>query len=155
MVKIGSPAPDFTLPATTQQTIQLNQLRGSYVVLYFYPKDLTPGCTLEANDFRIHYDEFQQNHVEILGISRDSVTSHEKFVEKCQLPFALLSDEDGSVCNLYDVMKEKNMFGKKVMGIERSTFLIDPDGVIVKAYRKVKAKGHVEEILSFLKEYIK
>ncbi len=147
MIRTGQPAPDFTLPATGGQEITLSGLRGRNVVLYFYPRDNTPGCTREGQAFRDHHAEFERLDTVILGISRDSVRTHENFRAKHQFPFQLLSDSDETVCNLYGVIKEKNMYGRKVMGIERSTFLIDREGVLRREWRKVKVAGHVEEVL--------
>lgn len=152
MLEIGDPAIDFTLPASNGQMITLSEQQGKIVVLYFYPKDLTPGCTTEACDFRDYSPEFAKFNAVIFGISRDPISSHQKFVEKHQLPFLLLSDEEGNVCQQYGVIKEKNMFGRKVLGIERSTFIIDPSGKIANIYRKVRVKNHVKEVLSFVKE---
>ncbi len=150
-VSLGEKVPDFSLHATGDQTINLKKLKGKKVVLYFYPKDSTPGCTSEGQDFRDHYPEFQQLNTEILGVSRDSIKSHENFKSKQGFPFELLSDEDESLCQMFDVIKEKNMYGKKVMGIERSTFLIDAKGVLRHEWRKVKVNGHVEEVLEAVK----
>ncbi len=147
MPKVGNKAPDFTLPATGDQKIKLSALRGSPVVLYFYPKDSTPGCTQEGQDFRDRHAEFARHGAVILGISRDSLRSHENFKAKQGFPFDLLSDSDEKACQRYDVIKEKNMYGRKVLGIERSTFLIDADGKLVHEWRKVKVKGHVDEVL--------
>ena len=147
-IEIGHQAPEFTLPATGGQTINLSDFRGKNVVIYFYPKDSTPGCTTESQDFRDGYDAFTQEHTVILGISRDSIKSHERFKEKQALPFELLSDEEETVCNLFEVLKMKNMYGKQFMGIERSTFLIDASGTFREIWRKVKVKGHVEVVLS-------
>ncbi len=147
MNQTGKPAPDFTLPATGGQEITLSELKGSNVVLYFYPRDNTPGCTKEGQAFRDHHAEFEKLDTVILGISRDSLKTHENFKAKHQFPFELLSDSKETVCRLYDVIKEKNMYGKKVMGIERSTFLIDRKGILRREWRKVKVAGHVEEVL--------
>lgn len=147
MIKTGQPAPDFTLPATGGQEITLSGLKGSNVVLYFYPRDNTPGCTKEGQAFRDHHAEFEKLDTVILGTSRDSLKTHENFKAKHQFPFELLSDSEETVCRLYDVIKEKNMYGKKVMGIERSTFLIDREGILRREWRKVKVAGHVEEVL--------
>jgi peroxiredoxin Q/BCP len=152
LLKEGDFAPDFTLQANTGEEVSLSDFRGKTVVLYFYPKDNTPGCTAEACDFRDRHEEFADLDVVILGVSRDPVASHQKFAVKHGLPFLLLSDVDEEVCRKYDVLKEKTMFGKKVMGIERSTFIIDREGRIVKVYRKVKVPGHVEEALQFIRE---
>lgn len=151
MVKIGEKAIDFTLPASNGEKVTLSDFRGKMVVLYFYPKDMTPGCTTEACDFRDYSPEFTKLNTVILGISRDPIASHKKFIEKHQLPFLLLSDEEGEVCRKYDVIKEKNMFGRKRLGIERSTFVINQSGKVVKIYRKVRVKNHVEEVLTFIK----
>jgi peroxiredoxin Q/BCP len=150
--KIGNKAPDFTLAATGDQQIKLSGLRGAPVVLYCYPKDATPGCTQEGLDFTAAIAEFNQLKVTILGLSRDSVASHEKFKLKQAFAFDLLSDSEEKACHLYDVIKEKNMYGKKVMGIERSTFLIDADGALVQEWRKVKVKDHVQEVLEAVKQ---
>ncbi len=149
----GQPVPDFTLEATGGKRISLSDFRGKkHVVLYFYPKDHTPGCTTEGRDFNAHYDEFQALDTEILGVSRDSVRTHENFKAKQGFRFDLLSDPDEVACRLFDVIKEKNMYGRKVMGIERSTFLIDKNGILVREWRKVKVKGHVEEVLAAVRE---
>lgn len=152
MIKEGDQAIDFTLEATNGETVTLSDFKGKNVVLFFYPKDQTPGCTREACDFRDAYQEFSDLNTVILGISKDSIASHQKFVEKQNLPFLLLSDPEGEVCEKYGVIKDKNMFGRKYKGIERSTFVIDKDGKIAKAYRKVKVADHVQEVLQFVKE---
>ena len=151
-ISIGKKVPDFNLPATGDQAIALSDYRGKNVVVYFYPKDSTPGCTTEGQDFRDKIHTFRRRNTVILGISRDSVKSHENFRTKQQFPFDLLSDADEKACRLFDVIKEKNMYGRKVMGIERSTFLIDDKGVLRREWRKVKVKGHVEEVLEAIKE---
>ncbi len=148
---INHPVPDFVLPATGDQHIKLSDCRGKNVVLYFYPKDCTPGCTLESQDFRDHHKTFLKFDTLILGISRDTLKLHEKFKTEQQLPFALLSDNEETLCNLFDVIKDKNMYGKKVRGIERSTFLIDKKGVLRHEWRKVKVEGHVTEVLEKVK----
>jgi len=140
-------APNFTAPATGDKEIELKSLRGSNVVLYFYPKDSTPGCTTEGLDFKANHLKFRRRNTVVLGISRDSVASHEKFKSKQKFPFDLLSDTDETLCTLFDVIKEKNMYGRKVMGIERSTFLIDDKGKLRCEWRKVKVKGHVDAVL--------
>tara|TARA_B100000886_G_scaffold243347_1_gene170920 strand:+ start:28 stop:489 length:462 start_codon:yes stop_codon:yes gene_type:complete len=145
-------APSFLGLITESESLSLKDFSGKYLVLYFYPRDMTSGCTLESQDFRDHYKSFQKNNCEILGVSRDTIKSHIKFCEKESLPFKLISDPDEKLCKAYDVMKEKSMYGKKFMGIERSTFLINPNGEIIKEWRKVKVTGHVEEVLSELKE---
>lgn len=143
---------DFTSEATGGKQIRLKDLRGKNVVLYFYPKDSTPGCTLEGQDFRDLYARFKRQKAVILGVSRDSMKSHENFKAKQEFPFDLLSDPDEKLCHQFDVIKEKNMYGRKVMGIERSTFLIDSDGKLRREWRKVKVKGHAGEVLDAVKE---
>ncbi len=150
-ITIGKKIPSFKLSATSGKTISLGDLKGKNLVLYFYPKDSTPGCTTEGQEFRDHYDEFQQHNTEILGVSRDSLKSHENFKAKQSFPFELLSDSEETLCQLFDVIKEKNMYGKKVMGIERSTFLIDGKGILRAEWRKVKVAGHANEVLNALK----
>lgn len=142
----GMKAPDFTLMGSDGKEHRLSDYLGKKVVLYFYPKDNTPGCSTQAQAFRDHFEHFTNENTVILGISRDSLTSHEKFIAKYELPFVLLSDQDEVVCKLYDVLKEKNMFGRIVFGIERSTFVIDETGVLTKIYRKVKVAGHVDNV---------
>jgi len=146
-VATGKKVPAFTLPATGEQEISLADCKGSNLVLYFYPKDSTPGCTTEGQDFRDKISTFKRRNTVILGVSRDSLKSHENFKTKQEFPFDLLSDADEKLCNMFDVIKEKNMYGRKVMGIERSTFLIDDKGVLRKEWRKVKVAGHIEEVL--------
>lgn len=142
--------PDFTLPATSGQSFNLAAQAGKIVVLYFYPKDSTPGCTTEAQQFRDLYTQFVAVDAEILGISRDSIKSHENFKAKQALPFELGSDADENVCNLFSVIKMKNMYGKQVRGIERSSFVIDRNGVLRREWRKVKVPGHAQEVLDFV-----
>lgn len=149
---IGKSVPQFSLPATGEQTISLKSLKGKQVVLYFYPKDNTPGCTREGQDFRDNMAKFKRQNTVILGVSRDSLRAHENFKAKQKFPFDLLSDEDEKLCNIFDVIKMKNMYGKKVRGIERSTFLIDKNGKLQQEWRKVKVDGHVEEVLSAVKQ---
>ena len=151
-VKIGEKAPDFQLPANNGEQVSLSGFKGKHVVLYFYPKDMTPGCTTEACDFRDANEQFEELDAVIVGISPDPVTRHEKFIEKHGLPFLLLADEKQEAAELYGVWKLKKNFGKEYMGIERSTFLIDKEGMIVKEWRKVKVKGHVEEALETLRD---
>jgi peroxiredoxin Q/BCP len=152
-IQESQPAPDFTLPAIGSDTIvkedkvQLSSLRGNTVVLYFYPKDDTPGCTTEACSFRDANHIMQQRGVVVLGISKDNVASHKKFADKFSLPFPLLSDTDTQVAQQYGVWKEKSMYGKKYMGINRETFLIDKDGIVRKVWSKVKPEGHAQEVL--------
>ena len=143
--------PDFTLPATGGRHFNLAAQAGKIVVIYFYPKDSTPGCTTEAQQFRDLHDRFVAVDAVILGISRDSVKSHENFKDKQGLPFELASDADETVCKLFAVMKMKNMYGKQVRGIERSTFVIDRDGVLRREWRGVRVPGHAEEVLAFIK----
>jgi peroxiredoxin Q/BCP len=150
---IGKPAPDFTLPSTTGENISLRQYKGKKtVVLYFYPKDETPGCTREACDFRDHSAEFEKLNVVVLGISNDNMESHQHFREKHKLPFPLLVDEDASVSKMFGVYKQKNLYGKKYMGIERTTFVIDRTGRIAQIYPKVKVDGHIKDVLEFVGE---
>jgi len=139
--------PNFKLPATGGEDVNLKSLRGKNVVIYFYPKDNTPGCTNESIDFKAGYLKFKRRKTVVLGISRDSISSHEKFKARHDFPFDLLSDSEEKVCKLFDVIKEKNMYGRKVMGIERSTFLIDKTGKLQREWRKVKVKGHVADVL--------
>jgi peroxiredoxin Q/BCP len=148
---IGDTVPDFELPATGGGTVSLNDLRGSNVVLYFYPKASTPGCTQEGRDFRDLHGEFRKANTVILGASRDGLKAQENFKAKHGFPFDLLSDKDETLCNLFGVIKEKNMYGRKVMGIERSTFLIDADGRLRREWRGVKVKGHARETLEAVK----
>jgi thioredoxin-dependent peroxiredoxin len=150
-VKEGARAPAFALPDESGKEISLKDYKGKTVVLYFYPKDMTPGCTQEACDFRDSFARLKKLDAVVLGVSKDSSSRHEKFKEKEKLPFSLLSDEDGKVCGLYDVWKEKSLYGRKYMGIERSTFVIGPDQKIRKIFSKVKVKGHVDEILAYCK----
>lgn len=150
-VSIGKLVSDFELSATGNQVLKLSRLKGQNVVLYFYPKDNTPGCSLEAQDFRDYLAKFSKLNTMILGVSRDSLESHESFRHKYAFKFDLLADEQEKVCNLFDVLKEKHMYGRKVRGIERSTFLIDDKGVLRRVWRKVKVKGHVEEVLKAVK----
>jgi peroxiredoxin Q/BCP len=146
-VAVDSPVPALALPSTAGAEFRLSAARGEKLVLYFYPKDSTPGCTTESEAFRDLHARFRRAGVQVLGISRDSLASHEKFRAKFDLPFHLLSDADEAACRLFDVIREKNMYGRKVMGIERSTFLIDAKGVLRREWRKVKVAGHAEEVL--------
>jgi peroxiredoxin Q/BCP len=143
--------PDFELPSTGNTTFRLSEARGSPLVLYFYPKDNTPGCTAEGEDFRNLHPGFQELGCTILGVSRDSLKSHEGFKAKMGFPFELLSDPDEKACKLFGVMKMKNMYGRQVRGIERSTFVIDADGVLRREWRGVKVPGHAQEVLEFVK----
>jgi thioredoxin-dependent peroxiredoxin len=147
---LGSAVPDFELPVTGGNTINLADYRGQYIVLYFYPKDSTPGCTQEGQEFRDHIGEFTTLGTVVLGVSRDSLRSHENFKCKQAFPFELISDADEALCQWFGVIQLKNMYGKQVLGIERSTFLVDPNGIVVKEWRKVKVKGHVEAVLATL-----
>jgi thioredoxin-dependent peroxiredoxin len=147
---LGKPVPDFSLPSTGG-TFQLDSQRGSTVVLYFYPKDDTPGCTTEGADFRDAYKAFRRAGCQVFGVSRDSLASHQRFKQKMKFPFELLADPDEAVCERFGVMKLKNMYGKQVRGIERSTFVIDENGVLAREWRGVKVPGHVQEVLNFVK----
>lgn len=151
-IAIGDAVPDFNLPATSSKDVVLSALKGWQIILYFYPKDSTPGCTLESQQFRDMAQEFKAEKCLILGVSRDSLKSHEKFKEKECLPFELISDEDEKLCQLFDVIKMKNMYGKQVQGIERSTFLIDQKGILRHSWRKVKVDGHAEAVLFEVKQ---
>jgi peroxiredoxin Q/BCP len=148
---IGRTAPDFTLPSTTGENITLRQFKGKQtVILYFYPKDDTPGCTKEACEFRDFAAEFEKHHAVILGVSTDSLESHQSFREKRKLSFPLLSDADATVSKQYGVYKQKNLYGKKYMGIERTTFVIDRTGRVAQIYPKVKVEGHIQDLLEFV-----
>jgi len=142
---------DFKSAATRDQQVRLKDLRGKKVVLYFYPKDATPGCTTEGQDFRDLHAKFKRSNAVVFGVSRDSLASHEKFRAKQKFPFDLLSDPDENLCRQFDVIREKSLYGRKFMGIERSTFLIDEDGKLRKEWRKVRVKGHVAEVLDAVK----
>ena len=144
---LGNVVPDFEITCTGEKTLKRSDLEGKYVVLYFYPKDHTPGCTQEGRDFRDNMAEFENLDTMILGVSRDSVRTHENFREKQCFPFDLLADTDEVLCKLFDVIKMKNMYGRQSMGIERSTFLIGPDGTLLWEWRKTKVKGHVQQVL--------
>jgi peroxiredoxin Q/BCP len=148
---VGKPAPDFKLPATGGQTLSLSDFRGKNVVLYFYPKDSTPGCTREGQAFRDLYDEFTALDTIILGVSRDGVKAHENFKAKQSFPFDLLSDKEELACKAFDVIKLKKNYGREYMGVERSTFLIDKEGIVRNEWRKVKVAGHAEEVLAAVK----
>ena len=151
MIEINSIVPNFSLIGSDKKEHSLSDYKGKKIILYFYPRDNTPGCSTEACDFRDNNSIIQDMNAIVIGVSRDSLKSHDKFIEKFNLPFLLLSDEDETLCNLFGVIKEKNMYGKKVMGIERSTFIINEEGILVKEYRKVKVKGHIDTILEDLK----
>ena len=146
-VVIDQPVDDFQIPATSEKTVSLSQLKGKQVVIYFYPKDSTPGCTTEGQGFRDHYAEFQAANTEVFGVSRDSLKSHENFKAKQGFPFELLSDKDEALCQLFDVIKLKKLYGKEYLGVDRSTFLIDKDGMLRHEWRGVKVPGHVEAVL--------
>ena len=150
-IEINKLAPDFKLMGSDGKDHSVSDYKGKNIVLYFYPKDNTAGCTTEACDFRDNIQNFNDLNAIILGVSRDSLASHDKFITKLSLPFVLLSDPDETVCKLYDVIKEKNMYGKKYMGIERSTFIIDKEGILVQDFRKVRVKGHIDKVLETLK----
>jgi thioredoxin-dependent peroxiredoxin len=147
---IGERIPDFNIQATSDQTFKLTDYKGRYLVLYFYPKDSTPGCTQEGQDFKTHFAQFNALNSVIFGISRDSLKAHANFKCKQEFPFELISDADEILCRFFDVIKTKNMYGKQVLGIERSTFLIDPEGKLIREWRGVKVKGHVEQVLQTL-----
>jgi peroxiredoxin Q/BCP len=151
VVTVGKKVPDFSVPVTGGEDWSLSDGKGEKVVIYFYPKDMTTGCTKESQDFRDLYPAFRKAKVRVLGISRDSLKSHDKFREKEKLPFELLSDADEKVCKIFDVIKEKSLYGRKYMGIDRSTFLIDAGGVLRREWRGVKVPGHVEEVLEAAK----
>lgn len=150
-IEIGQPVPPFTT-VSTQGDITLDSLKGRKTVLYFYPKDSTPGCTTQAQAFRDHHEEFLAAGARIVGVSRDSLRSHENFVAKQGLPFPLISDSDETLCQLFGVIKMKNMYGKQVRGIERSTFLISDEGVLLREWRGLRVPGHVEAVLQAVRE---
>lgn len=150
IVKVGEIVPDFEVTSTSG-SFSLKQYRNKYLVLYFYPKDNTPGCTNEGKDFRDLYHNFKTLNAEIFGISRDSLATHTKFKEKHNFPFDLLVDTEEVACKLFDVIKEKSMFGKTALGLVRSTFVINPEGKLLQEWRKVKVNGHAEEVLEFLR----
>ena len=149
---LGKKVADFSIPATGETTFRLSDHKGHPVVLYFYPKDNTPGCTVEGTDFRDLHKEFSKLEAVVAGISRDTLKSHEGFKAKMGFPFPLLSDADEKLCGLFGVIKMKNMYGKQVRGIERSTFLIGPDGKLAQEWRKVKVEGHAAEVLAAVKD---
>lgn len=152
MPEVGKKAPDFTLPDQNGNKVSLKNFKGKKVVLYFYPKDNTSGCTKEACNFRDDFPKFKKTDAVIIGVSPDSVSSHKKFADKYNLPFTLLSDEEKNVLEKYGVWKEKSMYGKKYMGVERTTFIIDEDGKIKKIFNKVKVDGHNTEVMEALKD---
>ena len=151
LATLNKKVPTFKLEATDGLIFKLSDCKGRLIVLYFYPRDNTPGCTTEGLDFTAKHNEFLNLNTEIFGISRDTIASHQKFKEKQGYSFPLLSDQNEIACNIFDVIKDKNMYGKKVRGIERSTFLIDEEGKLINEWRKVKVKGHVDEVLEFIK----
>lgn len=151
-LKVGDVAPDFTLLSDQEEKVSLKKLRGNKVLLYFYPKDNTPGCTREACDFRDHFSQLEKHGVVVLGVSKDSAKAHTKFKEKYDLPFTLLVDDNADVCKLYGVLNKKSMFGKTYLGITRSTFLIDEKGKLQAIWRKVTVTGHAEQILDELNQ---
>jgi peroxiredoxin Q/BCP len=153
-VTLNKAVPAFSSKATGDQTIKLSDYKGKNIIVYFYPKDSTPGCTLEGQQFRDAYKKFEKLNAVVLGVSRDSVKSHDNFKTKQCFPFDLLSDEDEKLCKLFDVIKMKNMYGKQVLGIERSTFLIDEKGILRQEWRKVKADGHADEVLTAVKSLV-
>ena len=148
---VGLKVPDFEIASTGDRTFKLSAALGSPLVLYFYPKDNTPGCTTEGQEFRDLHGEFARRSCAVYGVSRDSIKSHEGFRSRMSFPFELLSDPDEKVCNLFGVMKMKNMYGKQVRGVERSTFVIDPEGVVRREWRGLKVPGHAREVLEFVK----
>ena len=147
----GKKCPAFSVNSTGGIKLSNKDFVGKNLILFFYPKDNTPGCTLEGQDFRDNHKKFLKLNAEILGVSRDSIKSHENFKEKQNFPFQLLSDSDEKMCNAFDVMREKSMYGKKYIGVDRSTFLINAEGIVLREWRSVKVKGHVEEVLDTLK----
>lgn len=151
-ISLGEKTPSVSVFATGDKKISFAEQKDKNIVLYFYPRDNTPGCTLEGQNFRDHYSAFESQNTIILGVSRDTIASHEKFKNSQQFPFDLLSDKDENLCEIFDVIKEKNRYGKMVKGIERSTFLIDKTGRLYYEWRKVKVKGHVEEVLNTVKK---
>ena len=150
-IKVGSKVQNFSLEGTSNLQFNLNDFTGKNIIIYFYPKDSTPGCTNEGIDFKDLYESFKNLNTEIFGVSRDSLKSHENFKAKYNFPFELLSDPDEEVCKLFDVIKMKNMYGKQVRGIERSTFIINAQGELIHEWRGVKVNGHVVEVLDFIK----
>lgn len=149
-IKIGDSIPNLTVKTTRSEAFNLRNLKGENLVLYFYPKDNTPGCTTEGRDFRDAYTKFRKQNTEILGVSRESIRSHKNFINKHDFPFDLVADTDEILCRTFDVIKEKNMYGRKYMGIERSTFIFDDEGKLRHEIRKVKIKGHINEILGLI-----
>lgn len=150
-MNVGQKVPDFEIPSSSGGSFRLSKSRGKKVVLYFYPRDNTPGCTLEGQEFNKLLAQFRKLNADVYGVSQDSLKSHGKFVDKCGFKFELLSDEDGKACSIFDVVHEKNFYGKKIMGIVRSTFVVDEDGKLAVEWRKVKAEGHAKEVLAAVK----
>lgn len=153
MIQLGDTIPSFS-QAASSGTITQDNFLGKWTVLYFYPKDNTPGCTLESQDFRDHMNALSEIGVQVFGLSRDNLKSHQKFIDQEQLPFPLIADENELICSLFDVVKDKNMYGKKVRGIQRSTFIFNPKGQLAHEWRNVKVPGHVEEVINTLKTLI-
>ncbi len=151
-VKVDQTVADFTLPASNGKDVSLSDFKGKKVVIYFYPKDMTPGCTTESCDFRDYNGKFKELNTEVIGISPDDLKSHGKFIEKHELPFLLLADTEQKVCEQFGVWKEKSMYGRTYMGVERSTFLVDESGKLAREWRKVKVDGHVAEVLEAVKQ---
>ena len=147
-MKVGNKIKNFKAEMTGDKDFNLSDYVGQHIIIYFYPRDNTPGCTSEGEDFRDNFKIFTKKKTKIFGVSKDSLKSHDGFKDKFNFPFELISDPNEKICKLFDVIKEKSMYGKKYMGIERSTFLIGPDGKLLKEWRKVKVKGHVEEVIS-------
>ena len=148
----GKKCPNFLADSTRDKKLSNDDFKGKKLIIFFYPKDKTPGCTLEGQDFRDNYQEFKKLNAEIIGVSRDSIKSHQNFREKQSFPYDLLSDPEEKMCKSFDVMREKSMYGKKYIGVDRSTFMISSDGLVLKEWRSVKVKGHVQEVLEALKE---
>ena len=149
---VGKSVPDLEVQTTGGKTLRLRDLQGKFAVLYFYPKDDTPGCTLEGQDFRDQHDQIKKLKAVVYGVSRDSLASHEKFKAKFKFPFELISDPDEKLCRLFDVIREKSLYGKKYMGVDRSTFIVDKDGVLRREFRGVKVKGHVDEVIEEIRK---
>lgn len=149
---LGKTLPDLTVESSSGEKINLKDLKGHKTILYFYPKDNTPGCTIQGNEYNAFLNHFDKLNTKVYGISRDNLKSHDKFIQKCDFKFELLADTDEKMCKFFDVIKEKNMYGKKVMGVERSTFIIDENGKIIGEYRKVKAEGNAALILEVVKQ---
>ena len=147
-MKEGAKLKNFKGEMTGKKNFDLSDYKGQNIVIYFYPRDNTPGCTSEGEDFRDNYKKFKKKNTQIFGVSKDNIKSHESFKDKFKFPFELISDPDEKICKIFDVIKEKSMYGRKYMGIERSTFLIDSDGKLLKEWRKVKVKGHAEDVLA-------